>query len=190
MIMLYGRPVHLSFETDFLDFECELVQQSLRAGRRHDITCFIERDGGYVVIQKPAYAGTGIYRAPSGGVQRLESIETAARREMYEETGLHIRLKRFILDIHLSIRCGMTVIPWRSLVFLAEAESGEICPVDRQEIYDARVMTREQILGEINSLMERTGWGGFRYRAFLTRSFFQYLDSLTSESHLHSESSD
>ncbi len=178
LIVRYGTPVHLSFEADFLDFECELVRQSLREGRGHDVTCFIECDGGYVVIQKHAYAETGIYRAPSGGVHRQESIEAAALREMYEETGLHIRLRRFLLDIDLMIRCGETIIPWRSLVFLADVVGGEISPIDRREIYDARVMTREQILGEMNELMERTGWGGFRYRAFLSRSFFKYLDAL------------
>ncbi|RDE13023.1 MAG: NUDIX hydrolase [Candidatus Thorarchaeota archaeon] len=171
----YGRPKLLHFETDFYDFECGLVKRSAAKGRHHDITCFIPHDNGYVVIQKPAYAGTGIFRAPSGGAETGESLEAAAHREMLEETGLETKLVRFVLDVRLKIHCSDSVIPWRSLVFLAESTSGEIVPIDKHEIFDAKVMTREELLGPDEQLMIGSGWGGFRYRAFLTRSFFEEL---------------
>ncbi len=130
------------------------------------------------MIQKPAYAGTGIFRAPSGGAEPGESVEAAAQREMHEETGLETKLVRFVLDVRLEIHCSDGVIPWRSLVFLAESTGGEIKPIDKHEIYDAIVMTREELLGPNEQLMIDSGWGGFRYRAFLTRSFFEELAGL------------
>ena len=97
---------------------------------------------------------------------------------MYEETGFEIRLDRFVLDMHLLIICDDRQIPWRSLVFLATPVGGEMKPIDTQEIFDVTVMTREDLLGTVDRLMEESGWGGFKYRAFLTREFFRCLDEL------------
>lgn len=179
IIEKYGAPKKVSFATKFLDFECELVRTSANKGRNHDITCFIECAGGYVVIQKHAYAQTGIYRAPSGGAMMGESLEAAALREMREETGLDIRLKRFVLDSYLTVECNEGSIPWRSLVFLAEVVGGKMEPIDTYEIYDVQVMKREEILNGVDKLMTESGWGGFVYRAFLTRTFFEGLDNVT-----------
>ncbi|MHA3962894.1 MAG: NUDIX hydrolase [Candidatus Thorarchaeota archaeon SMTZ1-45] len=148
-------------------------------GRLHDITCFIRQDdGNYVVIQKPQYARTGIYRAPSGGASIGESLENAAIREMHEETGLTIQLTHFVLDLRLNVVCKDRTIPWRSFVFLAKPIDGEMRPVDTREIFDVTTMTREQLEGNVTKLMEDSGWGGFKYRAFLTREFFKRLDEL------------
>ncbi len=174
----YGEPKRLHFRADFAGFECELVRRSASKNRYHDITCFIPYDGGYVGIQKPGYAGSGIFRAPSGGANFGESLRKAAVREMHEETGLDIQLIRFVLDLTLDVVCSDGVIPWRSLVFLVKATGGEMKPIDTHEIFDIKVVTREEMLGEIARLMEESGWGGFKYRAFLTKSFFERLDEL------------
>ena len=174
----YGSPRRLHFRADFAEFECELVRRSASKNRYHDITCFIPRDGGYVGIQKPGYARSGIFRAPSGGANFGESLRKAAVREMYEETGFKIQLIRFILDLTLDVVCSDGIIPWRSLVFLVKATDGEMKPIDTHEIFDIRVVTREEMLGGIIRLMEESGWGGFKYRAFLTKSFFERIDEL------------
>ncbi|KXH71820.1 MAG: hypothetical protein AM326_11455 [Candidatus Thorarchaeota archaeon SMTZ-45] len=179
LIEKYGQPKANEFTTDFLDFECALVKRTESKGRLHDITCFIRQDdGNYVVIQKPQYARTGIYRAPSGGASIGESLENAAIREMHEETGLTIQLTHFVLDLRLNVVCKDRTIPWRSFVFLAKPIDGEMRPVDTREIFDVTTMTREQLEGNVTKLMEDSGWGGFKYRAFLTREFFKRLDEL------------
>lgn len=179
LIEKYGRPKPNEFTTDFLDFECALVKRTESKGRLHDITCFIRQDdGNYVVIQKPQYARTGIYRAPSGGASVGEPLEDAAIREMHEETGLIVQLTHFILDLRLNVVCKDRTIPWRSFVFLAKPIDGEMKPVDTREIFEVTTMTREQLEGEVSQLMDDSGWGGFKYRAFLTREFFKRLDEL------------
>jgi ADP-ribose pyrophosphatase YjhB (NUDIX family) len=178
LVTKYGRPRRLKFEADFLEPECELIRESTSKGRNHDITCFIRSDGGYVVIQKPAYSGTGIFRAPSGGAHPGETIEEGASREMHEETGLQVRLVRFVLDISLRVHCRKEKIPWRSLVFLADRVSGEMKPIDMHEISSVAIMTKEQLLGSVTKLMKKSGMGGFKYRAFLTKSFFDELEKL------------
>lgn len=174
----FGKPQVFTFSADFLNFECDLVKRSAAKGRNHDITCFIRKDGQYVVIQKHQYAQTGIYRAPSGGTYPGEDLEDAAEREMYEETGLQVDLKKFVMDVRLEVRCPDETIPWRSLVFLAEAVDGDLHIIDDYEIYNVRLMSREEMLGSVDALMVESGWGGFEYRSFLTRSFFETLDEL------------
>lgn len=178
LVKKYGRPRRLKFEADFLEPECELIRESTSKGRNHDITCFIKSGGGYVVIQKPAYSDTGIFRAPSGGAHPGETIEDGASREMHEETGLEIRLIRFVLDLSLTVNCGKETIPWRSLVFLADIAGGDMKPIDSHEISGITVMTKEQLLGPVTKLMKKSGMGGFKYRAFLTKSFFEELEKL------------
>lgn len=179
LIERYGAPKRLSYKTKFLDFECGLIRSSQQKGRLHDVTCFIRhQSGGYVVIQKHQYGRSGIYRAPSGGSVIGESIEEAAIREMREETGLDIKLTQFILDLSLDIICGSERIPWRSLIFLAEIIGGEMKPIDTFEIFDVKIMTRDELLGGVDRLMQESGWGGFAYRSFLTREFFKALDEL------------
>ncbi len=177
LVQKYGEPRRFRFEADFLDFECDLVRRSSMKGRQHDITCFIPHDGGYVTIQKHAYSKTGIYRAPSGGAKYGERLENAAIREMREETGLEVELERFVLDLALDVKCPEGIIPWRSLVFLAREVGGLLKPIDILEISDVKVSSREDMLGNIAELMRGSGWGGFLYRAFLTRKFFEALDS-------------
>jgi 8-oxo-dGTP pyrophosphatase MutT (NUDIX family) len=180
LIERYGKPVVHNFVADFLEFECKLVKQTESKGRLHDITCFIRQDDDlFVVIQKHQYARTGIYRAPSGGATLGESLEDAAIREMYEETGLTVELTHFVLDMRLDVVCKDRTIPWRSLVFLAKPVDGEMKPVDTREIFDVTTMDREQLVGEVAQLMEESGWGGFKYRAFLTRKFFERLDEFS-----------
>jgi len=179
LIKRYGEPRRLHFKTPFKKFECDLVRESRAKGRLNDVTCFIRNsDNNYVVIQKHQYANTGIFRAPSGGAHIGETIEKAADREMHEETGLDIRLLRLVLVLDLDVVCTNETIPWQSFVFLAEPIGGEMKPIDTHEIYEVAVMSREELLGDIDHLMTQSGWGGFLYRAFLTREFFKALDEL------------
>jgi 8-oxo-dGTP pyrophosphatase MutT (NUDIX family) len=179
LIEHYGEPQKLHFKAHFQKFECDLIRKSRDKGRLHDVTCFIKLPNNcFVVIQKHQYAGTGIFRAPSGGAKIGESLEDAAIREMREETGLTVRLMRFVLDLDLDVICTDEQISWRSLVFLAESLGGEMKPLDTHEIYKVTVMTREELLGNVDNLMIKSGWGGFAYRAFLTREFFKSLDNL------------
>lgn len=172
----YGEPRRFRFEADFLDFECDLVRRSSMKGRQHDITCFIPHNSGYVTIQKHAYSETGIFRAPSGGAKFGERLEDAAKREMMEETGLEVELERFVLDLALDVKCPEGIIPWRSLVFLAREVGGLMKPIDVHEISGIKVSSKDEMLGTIATLMQDSGWGGFLYRAFLTKKFFEVLD--------------
>ena len=85
----YGVPDILHTRYTMNRAEFDLLEWSMRNGRRHDVTLFIsnEEKDKIVVIRKPSYP-KGVYRPPSGGIEPGEDFEIGARREAYEETGL------------------------------------------------------------------------------------------------------
>lgn len=179
----YGTPRRVDFTVEMMPEEFQLVQRFAERGRHHDVTLFICHQGKYVVVEKHAYAKSGIFRAPSGGAQPSESLVDAAKREAWEETGLKIELERFILESHVLLVCeNFSPINWVSYVFLARAVGGELGAKDTREISDVQLRTREEMIESIRPLMLASGSGGFRYRALLTDAFFEAFDELDTQS--------
>jgi 8-oxo-dGTP diphosphatase len=175
----FGEPRKVDFDTiEMQPQEFALVQRSRQKGRRHDVTVFIRYEGKYAVIAKHAYANTGIMRAPSGGALPSETLVEAAIREAREETGLEIKLERFILESYVRLRHENITVDWVSYVFLAKAIGGQLGAEDVKEISDVQLKTREELLEDIRPLMLASGLGGFKYRALLTDAFFNQLDLL------------
>jgi hypothetical protein len=101
----YGKPHRIDFTIEMTPEEFDLVKRTAKQGRYHDVTIFIRYQGKYAVIEKHAYAKSGILRAPSGGAKPSELLADAAKREAWEETGLEIELERFILESHVRLIC-------------------------------------------------------------------------------------
>ncbi len=80
----------------------------------------IEKDGKYLLGKrnKPDHSYQGVWVIPGGGVHDNETTEEAAIREIKEETGLDIRLKKLV--------CIMEIIAkgvgYHSVVFFYLAE--------------------------------------------------------------------
>lgn len=175
----FGVPKRVDFEVEMRPDEFSLVQRSMERGRRHDVTIFIQHKGKFVVIEKHAYANTGILRAPSGGAQPSESLIAAAQRESQEETGFDIEVDRFVLEAHVLLKCGNhPAVPWVSYVFLAHVVGGQLGAKDLKEISDVQLRSREELLTDVRPLMLASGLGGFEYRAKMTDAFFEELDTL------------
>ena len=175
----YGVPKRVDFEVDMLLDEFALVQRSMKRGRRHDVTVFIRHEGKFVVIEKHAYANSGIVRAPSGGAQPSESLIAAAQRESREETGFDVEVDHFVLEAHVLLKCGnYPAVPWVSYVFLAHVVGGQLGAKDLKEISDVQLRTRDELLRDVRPLMLASGLGGFEYRAKMTDAFFEELDAL------------
>jgi 8-oxo-dGTP pyrophosphatase MutT (NUDIX family) len=175
----HGVPRRVNFEVNMLPEEFSLVQLCMERGRRHDVTIFIQHENKFVVIEKHAYANSGIFRAPSGGAQPSEGLIAAAQRESREETGFDVEVDRFVLEAHVLLKCGNhPAVPWVSYVFLAHVVGGQLGAKDLKEISDVQLRTRDELLTEVRSLMLASGLGGFEYRAKMTDAFFEELDKL------------
>ena len=55
-------------------------------------TCIVERDGSVLMIRRALQPGIGLWSIPGGYVDRGEVVESAAAREVLEETGLKVDL--------------------------------------------------------------------------------------------------
>jgi ADP-ribose pyrophosphatase YjhB (NUDIX family) len=162
----FGLPDHLTHIQPVSPTDFSYIKSTMVDGRAHDITFFISKDDGYIFIAKPFYP-PGLFRAPSGGVHRGEDFEVGAKREAREETGVEIELEQYFLRIDVRFQAPNDQLDWTSHIFKARYISGEIEPIDRQEISAARLVHLDEIPA-FREIMLATGRGGFAYRAFLT----------------------
>ncbi len=168
-----GRPREVALEAEFGEAAFQLLRHSMRHGRRHDVTLLIfdrpELDPArtrIVVIRKTVYP-EGVFRFPSGGVERGEAFEAGARREALEETGLDCRLVRYLLRIEATFTNGPEREPWTTHVVAAVRTGGDLAPRDTIEIAEAAFASRAEIRTTYRDRLLVTGSGGLRYRAAL-----------------------
>ena len=114
----YGRPVEIQIDVPMREWEFNLLRYSKKDGRYRDATILIPFEGKLVCIVKHAYP-QGIARPPSGGVVPGEPLDAAAEREAYEETGLRVRIEKYLVRVACNFTLGAHVEP--SPMALAEA---------------------------------------------------------------------
>ena len=167
----YGRPAVRRIDWDAEPYEFDLLTAAVERNRFHDVTLFIRRGDRVAVVRKPTYP-PGVFRPPSGGVEPGESFEAGALREAYEETGLRVALRRYLLRVescfHLRGESDET-IRWVSHVFLADWCHGEPRPIDRKEIAEARWATRDELETDLQRRLDDAPTAGLRYRGWLQR---------------------
>ncbi len=173
MEMRYGKPDYLNKTQKMTAEELAVVRASMKEGRAHDITLYIKKGDGYIFIAKPFYP-PGLYRAPSGGVRRGEDFESGAKREALEETGVDIELEKYILRINVRFQSPEESLDWTSHIFTARYTGGEIEPLDRREIREAKLIYLHEI-PRLQELMRSSGSGGLIYRAYLTEESVKRL---------------
>ncbi len=169
----FGRPLELSITIATAEKELNRIRASQRDGRAHDVTIMIRREGMYLFIAKHFYPRS-LYRAPSGAARRGETLAEAAKREAFEETGALIKPSRYVLRTRCRFQAADDYIDWTSHVFSADYVSGEIAPKDLREIRDARFVTPAEI-SVFNAILLKINTAGFRYREFITRSYFETI---------------
>jgi 8-oxo-dGTP diphosphatase len=93
-----------------------------------------ELDGGVVLVQRDIEPGYGKWTFPGGFVERGERAETAAEREVLEETGLEVSVSGIV-----GLYSYEGQIP-AIAVFRADVIGGEPVPLD--ETMDVRIFPR------------------------------------------------
>ncbi len=164
----YGVPDILHTRYTMNRAEFDLLEWSMRNGRRHDVTLFIsnEEKDKIVVIRKPSYP-KGVYRPPSGGIEPGEDFEIGARREAYEETGLEIKLQKYALRSHVDLAFEDEIVAWASHVLAARLIGGRLEPVDKKEIAGVRWATINELRTDLLVRLQQSDSSGLQYRAEL-----------------------
>ena len=131
-----------------------------------EIVLVLPRPGGLLLHSKRFYP-SGVYRLPTGGVHESEAILDAARRELAEETGLHMEPSRFLFHLRYPGPPGSPHRAFHSLGFVFPTSDGAPAPLDQSEQIEAwKVAAWGEIPAVIESLeaLEEgwSGWGQFR----------------------------
>ncbi len=134
--------------------------------RRGEVVFAIRQHNGEILLHTKHRYETPIYRLPTGRIERGESVEDALYREVAEETGQKVELRRFLgmLDCHF-VNQG-TSVPFVSYIFYLESLSKELRPTDTEEIAGFRTVPPQELGAVAHSLRnlqsQRRTWGYWR----------------------------
>jgi ADP-ribose pyrophosphatase YjhB (NUDIX family) len=161
----YGEPAVLEWTGEISAEEHALATYNPR--RLHDVTLFIlDPVDRIALIRKPPFA-EGVWRPPGGGIKPGEDFVAGAEREALEETGLRIRLERYLVASRAHFLHDTFDVAWRTHVFLARTEDRRLEPRDREEIAGARWGTLDELAGPLRDRLLATGRALWRYRVAL-----------------------
>ena len=161
----YGEPIDLAWTGEITEREYALA--TYNPNRLHDVTLFIlDPDDRIALIRKPQFAD-GIWRPPGGGIKPGEDFALGAEREALEETGLDVRLERYLVATRATFLHDHDEVSWRTHVFLARTGDTELAPRDADEIAGARWGTLAELAGPLRERLLATGHALWRYRVAL-----------------------
>ena len=101
----------------------------------------IERDSTYLLVQEAKPKAYGLWDFPGGHVEPDETVEAAAVREVYEETGYIVTILKQIL---VSETHEGRIL---AHAYLAKITGGEL-QVPNDEILDAKWFSYEEIMAK------------------------------------------
>ncbi len=121
----YGQPLRRHVTCDI--GEELFVARFMRASdRRGEVALLIERPNGRLLLHRKAHYAADHFRLPTGGVNLGEPVLAAALRETAEETGLAVRVQRFLAVIEYTLRFDAIRLPFVSYVFHLGETGGEL----------------------------------------------------------------
>jgi 8-oxo-dGTP pyrophosphatase MutT (NUDIX family) len=160
----YGEPRILEWEGEISHREYGIA--TYNPIRTHDVTLFILNRDRLALIRKHPFP-SDVWRPPGGGVKPGEDFVEAVAREALEETGLHVELERYLVEVRARFSSEGRVLDWRTHVLLATTTDEAIAPQDLDEIAEARWGTLEELAGPLRQRLLATGRAFWRYRVAL-----------------------
>jgi len=161
----FGEPVPLDWDGDISDPEWTIA--TYNPARTHDMTLFILGPEEQLALIRKRHFAEGVWRPPGGGVKPGEDPAAGAVREALEETGLHVKLERYLVATNAVFRNAGRELHWRTHVLLARTDDDTLAPADPAEIAAARWGTLEELAGPLRKRLLETGRAFWRYRVAL-----------------------
>ncbi len=181
LVFEFGAPIIERWDVPLTEPEFREVEKHITLGRAHDVSLLIVKDAHVAVVRKPGDPPDA-FRIPSGGIHPEESFVDGAAREALEETGLAVRVKDYLLQIHAVFMLDGKKTSWMTHVMLAHAEDGPIGPQDRDAFEAARWVAVDDLVTNVNPPLEASSLGDLRYRARIHKRLAELLKERESES--------
>ncbi len=115
------------------------------------VGCLIKKDGRYLLVQENQEAARGLWNLPAGHVDKGESLEQAAIREVQEETGFDVRLVSQLAIYHEEASKSV------KHVYSAEIIGGEL-NAQESEILQVKWLSYEEVQAIENEGKIRAPW--------------------------------
>ena len=161
----YGAPLRRTFNVQ-ADEYIRSYRWRNDSDRRAEVVFAIQDPTGRIWLHAKAHYPSHIFRLPSGGIGWQETVKQALLREVEEETGMAVDIKRFMGLIEYRFHHNNSTVKFASYIF--HLICGSCMPVIREEenISQFRALLPCQ-LSQItvdmrNMLGDRRGWGQWR----------------------------
>jgi ADP-ribose pyrophosphatase YjhB (NUDIX family) len=161
----YGTPVR-RFSHIQADEYIRAYRWRADSDRRAEVVFAIQDPAGKIWVHAKSHYPGHIFRLPSGGVKWAERVQDALLREVEEETGLSVYIRRFLGVIEYCFHDGNSTANFASYVFLLKCESAPPRLPSDGEISAFRAILPFQLLqlsAEMRNMVgDRRGWGQWR----------------------------
>jgi ADP-ribose pyrophosphatase YjhB (NUDIX family) len=179
----YGRPRRVLARLEGRPFRPLTARD-----RTGEVCMVVRRRNGQLLTAVKTYYPPGAFRLLTGGVSIGETIEAALLREVEEETGLEVAIRRFLAVIEYSFRAPEPVSrTFATFVFLLDELAGTLEVRDESEQHAAFREAGVAELPAIAEALERVDgpdhpdiegawrdWG--RFRAIVHRVVYEALE--------------
>ncbi|MFZ1756974.1 MAG: NUDIX hydrolase [Caldilineaceae bacterium] len=161
----YGEPVHRRMIVETDDY---LAAHRWRAvpDRRGEVIFIIRQPNGEILLHSKHRYEEPIYRLPTGGIEPSEAVEDALLREVEEETGQSVIVRRFLAILNCHFHRNGSSVPFTSYLFYLESRTQLLDPDDNDEVAEfctVPVQRIGQVAAKLRSLNgKRQGWGYWR----------------------------
>jgi len=190
----YGPPIERCFVQQVSE-ETFRYWESVRRKRNAEVVILLRRKNGRYLVHTKGFYPPGTYRLISGGIKPNEDLLDAVQRETHEETGLEVRIERFLGLLRYRFQWqapdwiggvgglppNETIggLPFTSCLFAVAEQGGTLGLNDPGEAISGY---REVSLQELGALAEQlealppewNDWG--RFRAMAHRFILEVLD--------------
>jgi ADP-ribose pyrophosphatase YjhB (NUDIX family) len=160
----YGQPLRRQVACEIGE-ELFLTRFMRASDRRGEVVLAIERPNGQLLLHRKAHYAAEHFRLPTGGVNLGEPVLDAALRETAEETGLAVRVQRFLAVIEYTLRFDAIRLPFVSYLFHLREIGGRLS-LDGGEAEDFRECAPAELPAIAAALCsipgERGYWGRWR----------------------------
>ena len=174
-IARYGAPVERSLVYQVSE-ETFCYWERTRQKRVAEVVLLLRCSKGRYLVHTKSFYPQGSYRLLSGGIKMGEELLAAVRREALEETGMEVRIERFLGILCYRFVWGGRSVPFTSYLFGVAGDCEAVGSLDlsRPQASEENISAYRQVsleeLGDIANALEALPpdwieWGRFRAAA-------------------------